>query len=254
VRRIATDTAGYVAAERVSVIASPDGALVAVVEPGRIVVVDLAGTPPATRPIAELGITTAVDQTDVAWLGAPPRLLVLARHPAHSTVHLIDLDGPRVRAELQIDGAIRLGATVGSHALVIGTTSTAVLTAGEAHLTPYQFPGRAAPMAAGAAARQFVVAVPGAIEEWDPQQRAPRRRIRLVKPQAIAQVGGTERVVWMTTQHEPARIDVLTHANRVQPRVHELPEPIGHVAAHPQRDALVCLGRQTGARPSRSMT
>ena len=142
---------------------------------------------------------------------------------------LIDLDGPRVRAELRIDGAVRLGATVGAHALVFGATTTAVLTAGDAHLTPYQFPGRGAPMAAGAAARQFVVAVPGAIEEWDPQQRAPRRRIRLARPLAIAQVGGTERVVWMTTTQEPARIEVLAHANRVQPRAHELPEPIAQL-------------------------
>jgi hypothetical protein len=141
---------------------------------------------------------------------------------------------------------MRLGATVGPHALVIGPTSTAVLTAGEAHLTPYQFPSRAVPTAAGAAAQLFVVAAAGAIEEWDPQQRAPRKRLRLPRPAAIVQIGGTERLVWLTTQLDPARIDVIAQVNRSQPKVHELPEPIARVTGHPQRDLLACLGRETG--------
>src|SRR6185295_11430237 len=106
----------------------PDGSHAAVVEPGRVVIVELQG---ATQ-VAELGVATEYEQTDVAWVGAPPRVLVLSRRATHSTVHLIDLDGPRARAEIQIESTMRLGATVGSHALVIGATSTAVLTAGEA--------------------------------------------------------------------------------------------------------------------------
>jgi hypothetical protein len=243
VRRIASETASHVAAERCWIVASPDGGHAAIVEPGRIVVVELE----RATPIAEIGVATALDHTDVAWIGAPPRLLVLSRHATHSTVHLIDLDGPRARAEIQIEGTMRIGATVGAHALVIGATSTAVLTASDAHLTPYQFPGRSIPIAAGAAARLFVVAVAGAIEEWDPQQRTPRKRLRLPRPAAITQVGGTERVVWMTTQQDPARIDVIAQVNRAQPKVHELPEPIAHVSAHPMRDVLVCLGRDTGS-------
>ena len=242
-RRIASETASHVAADRCWIVASPDGGHAAIVEPGGIVVVELE----SATPIAEVGVATALEHTDVGWIGTPPRLLVLSRHATHSTVHMIDLDGPRARAEIQIEGTIRLGATVGAHALVLGATSTAVLTAGDAHLTPYQFPGRSLPIAAGAAARLFVVAVAGAIEEWDPQQRTPRKRLRLPRPAAIAQVGGTERVVWMTTQQDPTRIDVIAQVNRAQPKVHELPEPIAHVSSHPQRDVLVCLGRETGS-------
>src|SRR6185436_9422986 len=62
-----------------------------------------------------------------------------------------------------------------------------------------------------------------------------------------AQIGGTERVVWMTTQQDPSRIDVIAQVNRSQPKVHELPEPIAHVSGHPQRDVLVCLGRDSGS-------
>ena len=227
-------------------VTSPDGAYAAIVETSRVVVVELAH---ATT-VAEVGVATALEQTDVAWIGTPPRLLILSRRATNSTVHLIDVDGPRVRAEIQIEGMMRIGATVGAHALVIGSGSggsSAVLTAGDAHLTPYQFPGRSLPSAAGAAGRQFVVAIPGAIEEWDPQQRAPRKRMRLPRQALIAQLGGTERVVWMTTHQEPARIDVIAQINRTQPKFHELPEPIAHVSGHPQRDLLACVGRETGS-------
>jgi len=225
-----------------SVLASPDGVYAAIVESGRIVVVELS----RATVVAEVGVATAFDQTDVAWIATPPRLLVLSRRATNSTVHLIDLDGPRARAEIQIEGAMRLAATVGSHALVTGAGSTAVLTAGDANLTPYQFPGRSLPGAVGVAGRQFVVAIAGAIEEWDPQQRAPRKRLRLPRQAVIAQLGGTERLVWMTTQQDPARIDVIPQINRGQPKVHELPEPIAHVSGHPQRDLLACVGRETG--------
>jgi hypothetical protein len=235
----------HVAAQRCRIVASPDGAHAAIVEPGRIVVVELER---ATQ-IGEVGVATAFEHTDVAWIGAPPRLLVLSRRTSNSTVHLIDLDGPRARAEIQIEGTMRIAATVGAHALVIGTGSagsTAILTAGDSHLTPYQFPGRSLPTAAGAAARQLVVAIAGAIEEWDPQQRTPRRRLRLPRQAQIAQIGGTERVVWLTTHQEPARIDVIAQVNRAQPKLHELPEPIAQVSSHPQRDLLACIGRDSG--------
>jgi hypothetical protein len=239
VRRIASES-GHVAGEHCAIVASPDGAHAAIVEDGRVVVIELA----QATVVAEIGVATTPELTDVAWTGA--RLLVVSRRTTHSTVHLIDLDGPRARAEIQIEGMMRLGATLGPHALVIGATSSAVLTAGEAHLTPYQFPSRAVPTAAGAAGQVFVVAIAGAIEEWDPVQRAPRKRLRLPRPAAIAQVGGTERVVWLTTQQDPARIDVIAQVNRSQPKFHELPEPIARVSGHPQRDQLACLGRDGG--------
>ncbi|HMG54188.1 MAG TPA: hypothetical protein VK601_11910 [Kofleriaceae bacterium] len=236
------ETASHVAAERGWLVASPDGSHAAVVEPGRIVIVELRrGTQ-----VAEIGAATALEQTDVAWIGAAQRLLVLSRRGTHSTVHLIDIDGPRVRVEIQIEGTMRIGAAVGAQALVIGASSMAVLTASDAHLTPYQFPGRSLPTAAGVAAQQVIVAVAGAIEEWDLLQRTPRKRLRLPRQAAIVQLGGTDRVVWVTTQQDPARIDVIPQINRGQPRFHELPEPIGHVCGHPQHDVLACVGRDSG--------
>src|SRR5215813_6142379 len=72
------------------------------------------------------------------------------------------------------------------------------------------------------------------------------RRLKLPRAAAITAVGGSDRVVWMTTQQEPARIDVIPLVNRGQPKLHELPEPIAAVSSHPRSDLLVCVGGETG--------
>lgn len=224
--------------ERSRIAVAHDGAMAAIIEPSRVVVIDL----PACSERAELGIDAEAGAHDVVWLGA--RLAVLSRYAAHSTVHLVDPAGPRTLAEIRLEAPMKLVASVGSYGLAIGATASAVIAAGESHLTPYQFPARAVPVAAGAAGAQFVVALPGggAIEEWDPHARMPKRRIKLGRASTITAVGGSERVVWMTTQADPTRLDVVTFVNRGQPKSHELPEPIAHVAAHPKSDIVVCLG------------
>jgi hypothetical protein len=245
VTRGAAPAASYLAAERCQVVAAPDGACAAIVEAGRVVVVELR----RATVVAEVGVATAREHTDVAWILTPSRLLILSRHPTHSTLYLIDLEGPRVRAEIQIERAMRIGTTVGTHALLLGADnagSSVVLTAGDAQLIAYPFASQAQPSAVGAAGHQFVVAIPGAIEEWDPRRRAPRNRMRLPHQARIAQLGGTERVVWMTTHQAPTHIDVIPRIHGAQSRSHALPEPISHVSAHPRRDLLACLGRDTG--------
>ena len=176
----------------------------------------------------------------------PPRLLVVSRYAAHSVVHLLDPYGPRTIAEIRLETPMKLFGTTGNHALVVGARGAAVLTASESHLTPYQFPARAVPVAAGAAGSQFVVALPSAIEEWDPAARMPKRRLKLPRPAVITALGGTERVVWMTTQHDRKRVDVVPLVNRGQPKTHDVPEPIAEVTAHPRVDLLACVGGDTG--------
>jgi hypothetical protein len=216
-----------------------DGTLAAIVEPTRIVIVSL----PDGTAQTEVGLDRTA-ASEVAWVGTPPRLLVLARHAAHTTVHLLDVPAgaPRSLAEIRLETPMRLFAAVGAHALVIGSLGAAILTAFDAHLMPYQFLSRSVPVAAGAAGAQFVVALPGTIEEWDPASRTPKRRLRLPRPATIRAVGGSDRVVWMTTQHDPARIEVLPLVNRGQPKTHELPEPIAAVHGHPRSDLIACTG------------
>ncbi|MEO8554017.1 MAG: hypothetical protein ABI678_28780, partial [Kofleriaceae bacterium] len=47
-------------------------------------------------------------------------------------------------------------------------------------------------------------------------------------------------------QADPTRLDVFALVNRGQPKFHELPEPIAHVAAHPRSDLLACVGADHG--------
>ena len=242
VARTASGASAFAPAVRPRIAVAGDGSLAAIVEPTRVTVIEL----PGGGVVAEIGVDPEAGACEVAWVGAPARLLVLSRYAAHSTVHLVDAHGPRMVSEIRLESPMRLYATVGPHALAVGAMGAAVLTAGEAHLTPYQFPARAVPVAAGAAAGQFVVALAGAIEEWDPQTRMPKRRLKLPRPSVITAVGGSERAVWMTTQQDPTRIDVMPLVNRGQPKFHDLPEPIAHVAAHPRSDLIVCIGADTG--------
>ena len=220
---------------------SSDGTLAAIAEASRAVVLEL----PGGAPFAEIGIDASA-ASDIAWVGALPRLLVLSRHAAYSTAHLIDPHGPRTIAEIRLETPMKLVASVGAHGLAVGAHGAAVLTASDTHLTPYQFPARTVPTTAGAAAGNFVVALAGSIEEWDPTSRIPKRRLRLPKPAVITAVGGSDRVVWLMTQNEPSRIDVIPLVNRGQPKTHELPEPIAQVAGHPRSDLIACVGAESG--------
>lgn len=232
----------YAPIEPPRVAVSGDGTLAAVLESARVTLLEV----PSAVAFAEIGIDPDSLGSDVAWVGAPARLLVLSRYAAHSTVHLLDPRGPRAIAEIRLESPMHLVAAVAGSGLLVGSRGCAVLVAGDSHMTAYPFPARAVPVTAGAAAAQFVVALAGSIEEWDPQSRQPRRRLRLPRAAAITAVGGSERVVWMTTQQEPARIDVIPLVNRGQPKAHDLPEPIARICGHPRSDLVACIGADSG--------
>ncbi|HEX2689193.1 MAG TPA: hypothetical protein VHN14_21375 [Kofleriaceae bacterium] len=233
---------GFSPVESPGVSVAADGTFAAITESPRVTLLEL----PSGTAFAEIGVDPDALASEVAWVSTPPRLLVLSRYAAHTTVHLLDPSGPHTIAEIRMESPMRLCATVGAFALVVGAQSAAVLAASESHVMPHPFPARVMPVAAGAAAGQFVVALAGSIEEWDPQSRMPKRRLRLPRTAAITAVGGSDRVVWMTTQQEPARIDVIPLVNRGQPKAHDLPEPIARIAGHPRSDLVACIGAHSG--------
>jgi hypothetical protein len=233
---------GFTPVDPPRIAVAADGTIATIAEASRVTLLQL----PSGAAFAEIGVDPEAVSSQVAWLGTPPRLLVLSRYDAYSTAHLLDPYGPRTIAEIRLEGQVRLYATVGVTALILGAHGAAVLVASETHLVAYQFPTRASPLAAGAAAAQFVVGLTGSIEEWDPQSRMPKRRLRLPRSAVITGVGGSERVVWMTTQQEPARIDVIPVVNRGQPKAHDLPEAIAATASHPRSDLVACIGAESG--------
>jgi hypothetical protein len=219
-----------------------DGSLAALHEAGRISLLEL----PSGAVFAEIAVDPDAAASEIAWVGTPPRLLVLSRYAAHSSVHMLDPTGPRSISEIRLELPMRLAASVGNWALVIGQLGAAVLSTSDSHVFVYPFSTRSVPFAAGAAGNQFVVGLASTIEEWDPQSRLPKRRLRLPRAAAITAVGGSERLVWMTTAQEPARIDVIPLVNRGQPRAHDLPEAIARIASHPRGDLVACIGAETG--------
>lgn len=235
-------TDGFMPLDRPRVAVTHDGTLAAIHEPLRVVVVEV----PGCAAFAEVGIDPDATASEVAWVGAPPRVVVLARYPQRTVVHLVDPYGPRTIAELQLDAGMRLAGAVGAHALAIGPQNSVILSATDRELVVHPLPVRGVPPAAGAAGSKLVVGWAGVIEEWDPQTRMPARRIKLPRPVRIARVGGSDRVVWFMAEGEQRTIEVAPLVDRGQPRVHELPEPIIDVAGHPRSDLLVCLGADTG--------
>lgn len=242
--------APYIPISPLQLAVARDGSLALLQEPTRVAVVEL----PGCKVRAELPIDTPAEATDVAWVGAQSQLLVLARQSGHTEATLWEppkgtffeapsgAGRPKKLAETRLSGSMRFLAVVGDYALLVGSLGVVVLSTASSHLMPYQFPARHAPVAAGAAGSQFVVALSSSIEEWDPQSRMPKRRFKLPQPVAVTAVGGSERAVWAVSRQDPTRIHVFPMVNRGQPKYHELSEPIAHVAAHPRADLLVCIG------------
>lgn len=214
-------------------IVAPDGTAAALIEGDRLRIVRL----PDAATLAELPATLG---TEVAWVGA--RMLALEPSGTVSVLSLIDPAAATTIASLQLDGELRLEAAVGSHALLVGHGRAVMVAVNEMRLLSYPMPLRGSPSCGGAAGRNFVLALAGSIDEWDPAQRAPRRRLVLPRQVHALAVGGSDRVVWLLAHETPERIDAIPLVDRGQPRVHELPEPLVQVCGHPDIDVLACRG------------
>ena len=138
------------------------------------------------------------------------------------------------------DEAVRVASA--THALAIGALGAAVLDRDRHAISRRtSFPRARVPVAAGAAGDA------ASWSRWPARSRSgirragmPKRRLKLPRPAAITAVGGSDRVVWMTTQQDPSRIDVIPLVNRGQPKAHDLPEPIAADRGAPaQRSARV---------------
>ena len=141
-------------------IAVREGARVTLVELDRALVPEQAG---------ELALDASADGYDVVWIGAPPKLLVVARYAGHSAAQLVEVRGDlRVAAEIRLEAALRVHAAVGAYALATTGQGIVILQTADASVKPYQFPARVIPAAVGTMGVQFLVALPTQIEEWDP--------------------------------------------------------------------------------------
>jgi hypothetical protein len=141
---------------------------------------------------------------------------------------------------------MRLLATSRSAALISSELGSSVLTCDSTGITMRPLKPRGVPSAAAIGAGHFLLAMDSGIEEWDSVSLISRRHLRLPRPMRVRALGGTRRTVWFIGHETPARIDAIVLIAMNQPKVHELPEPIAQIAAHPELELVWCLGAASG--------
>ena len=220
-----------------SLVVAGDGTQVAMIEEGRVTVIDLA----TMRARCEIGLAGTAADSDVALAGVPSRLVVVTRMPAETRLFVVDPAGPEKLGEATTRPNMRLGAVAADSVLLIGAT-TALVDLRNLDRPPATLPVRGAVMAAGPMGdSRMVLVMAGVLEEWDASTRAPVKRMRLDRPLDLQVIGGSERRIWMVMKAAPQRIEVMNSQTK-STRVIEVPEPIERLHVHPYVDVLLAIG------------
>lgn len=219
-----------------SLVVAGDGTQLAMLEEGRVTVVDLA----TMRARSEIGLAGAAEDSDVALAGVPSRLVVVTRMASETRLFVVDPAGPEKLGEASTRANMRLGAIAGDTVLLIGPT-TALVDLRNLERPPSTLPVRGAVMAAGSMGdTRMVLVMSGALEEWDAATRSPVKRMRLDRPLDLHLIGGSERRIWMVVKAAPQQIEII-HSQTRSTRMIEVPEPIVRLHAHPYVDVLLAV-------------
>jgi len=220
-----------------SLVVAGDGTQVAMIEEGRVTVIDLA----TMRARCEIGLAGTAADSDVALAGVPSRLVVVTRTPTETRLFVVDPAGPEKLGEATTRPNMRLGAVAADSVLLIGAT-TALVDLRNLDRPPATLPVRGAVMSAGPMGdSRMVLVMAGVLEEWDAATRAPVKRMRLDRPLDLQVIGGSERRIWMVMKAAPQRIEVMNSQTK-STRVIEVPEPIERLHVHPYVDVLLAVG------------
>lgn len=227
--------------EGVRILADATGQRVALVEPGRVLLLDLPGFVAA----AELGIAGELEDHDVSFVGEAGRLAVMTRSGGRAVLHLVDPAGPTKLGEVQFRTTARLLASAGNYVLTIAGNVAAVTDVSAPAPVAIPLPTRGVITAAAPIGPQrFAIAIGGAIEEWDAGTRTPGRRLRLDRAVTPIALGGNAQRLFIVARDAPDLVEVVTLGTRSTRKL-ELPEPALRVAAHPSGDLLAVLGAST---------
>jgi len=219
--------------------ASPDGGLVGVIEPGRVVVLSI----PELMPVAEIGIEGKLDDNDVVFVGG--RLIVLNRSGAQPRLHVVDPTGPTKVGEVSFRVPMRIVAVTGDHVLATGGGTTAIVDLAKTEPIATTLPVRGILNAAGPMGPAgFVIASGSILEEWDAVARKPLRRLRLGRPLDPEFVGGHADRVWMISRRAPQRIEIIALTKRSSHDIELVAAP-HRVVANAQGDLLVMICGET---------
>ncbi len=218
------------------------GGHVGLVEPGRVLLVEL----PSLAPSSELGIAGDLGDHDVTFVGATGKLAVLSRSQGRAVLHVVDPAGPTKLGEVQFRNAARILAVAGPYILTASGNVTAVVDVGAPDLIAIPLPTRGAvTLAARIGPTSLALAIGGAVEQWDVATRTPGRRLRLDTPIDPIFLGGNADRVWWIPRDAPGTVELIALATRSTRRI-DLPEPAALVDAHPSGDLVAVIGATTG--------
>ncbi|MCE9580609.1 MAG: hypothetical protein K8W52_46240 [Deltaproteobacteria bacterium] len=230
--------AAVAVAARPRLAVSDDGRLAAWTESERIVILAL----PKLSVAAEIGIHADALETDVAFVGTPPRLVVLSRHADAGWLHVIDPRGPAKLGEVSVPAAARIAATAGDLVLLASGVTASIVDTSKRKPNAAVLPLRdavtaAAPFGPG----RFLILVRGVVEDWDGNARAPARRFHFGEVIAARFLGGSAQRLWFVPTVGEDRIEIRTLTGAPAPQRILVPQPIVRVVAGPHPDALIAL-------------
>lgn len=230
--------AAVAVAPRPRLAVSDDGRLAAWTESERIVVLAL----PKLSVAAEIGIHADALETDVAFVGTPPRLVVLSRHADAGWLHVIDPRGPAKLGEVAVPASARIAATAGDLVLLASGVTASIVDVNKRKSAASVLPLRdavtaAAPFGPG----RFLILVRGVVEDWDGNARVPVRRFHFGEVIAARFLGGTPQRLWFVPTVGEDRIEIRTLTGAPAPQRIALPQPIQRIVAGPHPDALIAL-------------
>ena len=215
-----------------------DGNRIGVIEPGRVVLVGV----PSLMAMSELGIAGDLTDNDVHFVSDLGRLAVMSRSAGRAVLHIVDPDGPTKVGEVQFRNSARIVAVAGSYVLTVAGNVTAVVDVTQKELAAIPLPTRGGvTQAASLGPAMVVLAIGGALEQWNLEQRTPGRRLRLDRPIDPFVLGGNSDRIWVVQRDTRHIVDIVTMASRTTKQL-ELPEPAHAIEAHPDGNLIAMIG------------
>lgn len=190
---------------------SPDGTLVAVLDRGRLTLVDVA----ARNEVAE-AILPITGSVDLGFADRPARLVTVTRTDGATHVHAFAVPSLEPIAMLEIPAPLKTLAFVGERLLLIGGEgegeSARLVTLTRRSLVADVIALRGPVLVAAAAPEErLLVESRGQLEFWDVALKRALFRLNLPLPPALAAIGfaGKGRLLWVATSSPHGHFEVF---------------------------------------------
>ncbi len=217
---------------------SADGRWLAWSEPGRLVVFDLTKRARAAEVELELE-----PPFELAISPTPERLLLLQAKGGSTLVRVYSLPQLGAVGESRLKGEARLGALLGSVAMLLGGTEQLTMV-DLAELRSVALPVRGPiQVVAQLSADQVLVGARGKLEAWSLEERRPTHRLGLPLPNdaAFGGVVSAGRLIWFASNSAPGAVSMFRLSDGKQLATTTAGGAIRAVVADPASTTLVAL-------------